>query len=95
MSPKIITAMDPNDSTQARSLAIYSLTMTDEKLATETTVLVDDEDIEEQELDVDVAVVRSLLYGTENLRKQRMEQGDEQGGEPEGDDEMEVDATKD
>ena len=80
-SPKIITALDPNDPTQAKSLAIYSLTMTDEKLATSTTALVSDDEIENAELDVDEKVVRSLLYNTESLRKQPTEREEERGEE--------------
>ncbi|KAL6356465.1 hypothetical protein LRP88_10061 [Fusarium phalaenopsidis] len=77
-SPKIIAALDPSDPTKAKGLAIYSLTMTDEKLATSTTALVSDEDVEAAELDVEEKVVKSLLYNTENLRKQS-EQEEEQG----------------
>ncbi|EEU46443.1 uncharacterized protein NECHADRAFT_79056 [Fusarium vanettenii 77-13-4] len=83
-SPKIIAALDPSDPTKAKSLAIYSLTMTDEKLATSTTALVSDEDVEAAELDVEKKVVKSLLYNTENLRKQseqEEEQGEAQGTE--------------
>ncbi|KAJ4170362.1 tRNA (guanine-N(7)-)-methyltransferase non-catalytic subunit trm82 [Fusarium falciforme] len=83
-SPKIIAALDPSDPTKAKSLAIYSLTMTDEKLATSTTALVSDEDVEAAELDVEEKVVKSLLYNTENLRKQseqEEEQGEAQGTE--------------
>ncbi|KAJ4236016.1 tRNA (guanine-N(7)-)-methyltransferase non-catalytic subunit trm82 [Fusarium solani] len=76
-SPKIIAALDPSDPTKAKSLAIYSLTMTDEKLATSTTALVSDGDVEAAELDVEEKVVKSLLYNTENLRKQS-EQEEEQ-----------------
>ncbi|KAM0299678.1 hypothetical protein HYE67_007459 [Fusarium culmorum] len=80
-SPKIVTALDPSDPTQAKSLAIYSLTMTDEKLATSTTALVSDSDIESAELDVDEKVVRGLLYNTESLRKQPTEREEERGEE--------------
>lgn len=82
--PKIIAALDPSDPTKAKSLAIYSLTMTDEKLATSTTALVSDGDVEAAELDVEEKVVKSLLYNTENLRKQseqEEEQGEAQGSE--------------
>ncbi|KAF5020548.1 hypothetical protein F66182_7412 [Fusarium sp. NRRL 66182] len=79
--PKIIVALDPSDPMKAKSLAIYSLTMTDEKLATSTTVLVNDNDIEAAELDVEEKVVRSLLYNTENLRKQPTERDEERGEE--------------
>ncbi|KAL2694135.1 hypothetical protein Neosp_000705 [[Neocosmospora] mangrovei] len=83
-SPKIIAALDPSDPTKAKSLAIYSLTMTDEKLATSTTALVSDDNVEAAELDVEEKVVKSLLYNTENLRKQseqEEEQGEAQGTE--------------
>ncbi|KAI8720955.1 TRNA (guanine-N(7)-)-methyltransferase non-catalytic subunit TRM82 [Fusarium sp. LHS14.1] len=84
-SPKIIAALDTSDPTKSKSLAIYSLTMTDEKLATSTTALVsDDDDVEAAELDVEEKVVKSLLYNTENLRKQseqEEEQGEAQGTE--------------
>ena len=80
-SPQIITAIDPNDPTQAKSLAIYSLTMTDEKLATSTTALVSDNEIKNAELDIDEKVVRSLLYNTESLRKQPTEREEERGEE--------------
>ncbi|KAJ4323455.1 tRNA (guanine-N(7)-)-methyltransferase non-catalytic subunit trm82 [Fusarium piperis] len=76
-SPKIVAALDPSDPTKAKSLAIYSLTMTDEKLATSTTALVSDDEVEAAELDVEEKVVKSLLYNTENLRKQT-EQEEEQ-----------------
>ncbi|RGP81528.1 hypothetical protein FLONG3_260 [Fusarium longipes] len=81
-SPRIITALDPSDPAQATSLATYSLTMTDEKLATSTTTLVNDSDIEIAELDVDEKVVRGLLYNTESLRKQPTEREEERGEEP-------------
>lgn len=80
-SPKIVTALDPSGPTQAKRLAIYSLTMTDEKLATSTTALVSDSDIESAELDVDEKVVRGLLYNTESLRKQPTEREEERGEE--------------
>ncbi|RSL84541.1 hypothetical protein CEP51_003854 [Fusarium floridanum] len=89
--PKIIAALDPSDPTKAKSLAIYSLTMTDEKLATSTTALVSDEDVEAAELDVEEKVVKSLLYNTENLRKQseqEEEQGEAQGTEVRADAEV-------
>ncbi|KAF4968133.1 hypothetical protein FSARC_4408 [Fusarium sarcochroum] len=79
--PKVIAATDPSDPTKAKSLAIYSLTMTDEKLATSTTALVSDDDIEAAELDVEDKVVRTLLYNTENLRKQATERDEERGEE--------------
>ncbi|KAF4976351.1 hypothetical protein FZEAL_6971 [Fusarium zealandicum] len=77
--PKVIAALDPSDATKARSLAVYSLTMTDQKLATSTAALVNDEDIEATELEVEEKVVRSLLYNTENLRKQATDQDEDQG----------------
>ncbi|KAF4342788.1 tRNA (guanine-N(7)-)-methyltransferase subunit trm82 [Fusarium beomiforme] len=80
-APKIIAALDPNIPTKAKSLAVYSLTMTDEKLATSTIASVNDEDIESTELDVDENIVRSLLYNTEPLRKQSTERDEERGGE--------------
>lgn len=80
-SPRIITALDPSDPTMAKSLAIYSLTMTDEKLATSTTALVSDADVESAELDIDDKVVRGLLYNTESLRKQPTEREEERGEE--------------
>ncbi|KAF5582185.1 tRNA (guanine-N(7)-)-methyltransferase subunit trm82 [Fusarium pseudoanthophilum] len=80
-APKIVAALDPSDPTQARSLAVYSLTMTDEKLATSTIASVDDDDIESTELDVDEKTVRSLLYNTEPLRKQATEREEERGEE--------------
>ncbi|KAF5004740.1 hypothetical protein FDECE_8785 [Fusarium decemcellulare] len=79
--PKVITALDPSSPTNAKSLAIYSLTMTDEKLATSTSALVNDEDIDKAELEVDEKVVRSLLYNIENLRKQSTDRDEEQGEE--------------
>ncbi|KAF5619670.1 tRNA (guanine-N(7)-)-methyltransferase subunit trm82 [Fusarium sp. NRRL 52700] len=78
-APKIVAALDPSDPTQARSLAVYSLTMTDEKLATSTIAAVDDENIENTEFDVDEKIVRSLLYNTEPLRKQATEREEERG----------------
>lgn len=94
-TPRIVCAMDTGSSTEARSLAIYSLTMTDEKLATETTSLVSDQSLEEDELDVDEGLVRSLLYGTGNLRKQRDQEAeqDDEEGQPESQDKMEVEVT--
>ncbi|KAF5658754.1 tRNA-methyltransferase [Fusarium heterosporum] len=79
--PKIVTAIDPSDATNAKSLATYSLTMTDEKLATNTTSLVNDDEIEATELDVEDTVVRGLLYNTESLRKQTTEHDEDQGDE--------------
>ncbi|KAH6964180.1 hypothetical protein DER45DRAFT_555760 [Fusarium avenaceum] len=78
---KIVTAIDPSDPTKAKSLATYSLTMTDEKLATSTMALVNDDEIEAVELDVEDKVVRGLLYNTENLRKQATDHDEEQGEE--------------
>ncbi|KAM0434558.1 hypothetical protein ACHAPT_003654 [Fusarium lateritium] len=80
--PKIVAALDPSGPTKAKSLAVYSLTMTDEKLATSTTALVSDEDVEAAELEVEEKVVKSLLYNTENLRKQAGQ--DEELGEVQG-----------
>ncbi|KAF5698961.1 tRNA-methyltransferase [Fusarium globosum] len=87
-APKIVAALDPSDPTQARSLAVYSLTMTDEKLATNTIALVDDDDIEDAELDVNEKIVRSLLYNTEPLRKQATEREEERGEEQVPEDQM-------
>ncbi|KAG9505617.1 hypothetical protein J7337_002589 [Fusarium musae] len=87
-TPKIVAALDPSDSTQARSLAVYSLTMTDEKLATSTIASVDGDDIESTELDVDEKTVRSLLYNTESLRKQATEREEERGEEQVPEDQM-------
>ncbi|KAF5656818.1 tRNA (guanine-N(7)-)-methyltransferase subunit trm82 [Fusarium circinatum] len=80
-APKIVAALDPSGPTPARGLAVYSLTMTDEKLATSTIASVDDDDIESTELDVDEKIVRSLLYNTEPLRKQATEREEERGEE--------------
>ncbi|KAM5351647.1 hypothetical protein ACJ41O_004370 [Fusarium nematophilum] len=80
-SPKVVTALDPSDPSKAKSLAIYSLTMTDEKLATSTSALVNDDAIDAEELEAEEKVVRSLLYNTENLRKQPTDQDEEQDGE--------------
>lgn len=58
--------------------------MIDEKLATSTTALVSDDDVEAAELEVEEKVVKSLLYNTENLRKQteqEEDQGEGQGAE--------------
>ncbi|KAF5639692.1 tRNA (guanine-N(7)-)-methyltransferase subunit trm82 [Fusarium tjaetaba] len=87
-APKIVAALDPSDPTQARSLAVYSLTMTDEKLATSTIASVDGDDIESTELDVDEKTVRSLLYNTEPLRKQATEREEERGEEQVPEDQM-------
>jgi tRNA (guanine-N(7)-)-methyltransferase subunit TRM82 len=78
---KIVTAIDPSDPTKAKSLTTYSLTMTDEKLATSTMALVNDDEIEAVELDVEDKVVRGLLYNTESLRKQATDHDEEQGEE--------------
>ncbi|KAF4499953.1 tRNA (guanine-N(7)-)-methyltransferase subunit trm82 [Fusarium agapanthi] len=87
-APKIVAALDPSGPTPARSLAVYSLTMTDEKLATSTIASVDDDDIESTELDVDEKIVRSLLYNTEPLRKQATEREEERGEEQVPEDQM-------
>ncbi|KAK7421962.1 tRNA (guanine-N(7)-)-methyltransferase non-catalytic subunit trm82 [Neonectria punicea] len=79
--PKIITAVDAGEQTHVKSLAIYSLIMTDEKLAVGTTTFVTDGDLEAGKSDLPETVVRGLLYNTENLRKQPTDQGEEQGGE--------------
>ncbi|KAF9770198.1 hypothetical protein IL306_012290 [Fusarium sp. DS 682] len=80
-TPKIIAALDPSDSMKTKSLAFYSLTMTDEKLAISTIASVNDDDIESTELDVDENIVRGLLYNIEPLRKQATERDEERGGE--------------
>ncbi|KAF4955534.1 hypothetical protein FGADI_4508 [Fusarium gaditjirri] len=87
-APKIVAALDPSDPTQARSLAVYSLTMTDEKLATGTIASVDDDEVESTELAVDEKIVRNLLYNTESLRKQATEREEEKGEEQVPEDQM-------
>ncbi|KAF7544189.1 hypothetical protein G7Z17_g10143 [Cylindrodendrum hubeiense] len=77
--PSVIAAVDAGEQAQVKSLAIYSLIMTDEKLAVGTTAFVSDGELEAEELDVDGKVVQGLLYNTENLRKQPTEPGEEQG----------------
>ncbi|KAH6998372.1 hypothetical protein BKA56DRAFT_607916 [Ilyonectria sp. MPI-CAGE-AT-0026] len=77
--PSVIVAVDSGEQAQVKSLAIYSLIMTDEKLAVGTTAFVKDEELEAEELDVPEKVVQGLLYNTENLRKQPTEPGEEQG----------------
>ncbi|KAK7431040.1 tRNA (guanine-N(7)-)-methyltransferase non-catalytic subunit trm82 [Neonectria magnoliae] len=79
--PRIITAVDAGEQIHVKSLAIYSLIMTDEKLAVGTTTFVTDGDLEAEESDLSESVVRGLLYNTENLRKQPTDQGEEQSGE--------------
>ncbi|KAF4456232.1 hypothetical protein F53441_1595 [Fusarium austroafricanum] len=79
--PKIIAALDPSDPTKAKSLVAYSLTMADEKLATDTIASLNDGDIESREPDIDEKIVGSLLYNTEPLRKQATERDEERGGE--------------
>ncbi|KAH7170646.1 hypothetical protein EDB81DRAFT_876668 [Dactylonectria macrodidyma] len=77
--PSVIIAIDAGEQAQVKCLAIYSLIMTDEKLAVGTTSFVNDEQLEAEELDVPEKVVQGLLYATENLRKQPVEPGEEQG----------------
>ncbi|KPM44697.1 hypothetical protein AK830_g1831 [Neonectria ditissima] len=79
--PKVIVAVDAGEQTHVKSLAIYSLTMTDEKLAVGTTEFVSDGDLEVEEFDLPETAVRGLLYNTESLRKQPTEQVEEQSGE--------------
>ncbi|KAI5465920.1 hypothetical protein BGZ63DRAFT_348688 [Mariannaea sp. PMI_226] len=80
--PKLVTAVDVGEQTDAKSLVIYSLIMTDEKLAVGEISFVRDAELEAEELDIKEDAVRGLLYNTENLRKQVTEEGgDEQGGE--------------
>ena len=57
--------------------------MNDEKLAVDTTAVVEDSELEADELDVPEAEVRNLLYNTENLRKQSNEQGEDAVGDEE------------
>lgn len=78
--PRVVTAVDPGEQqqSQVRSLAMYSLTMTDEKLAVDTTSFIGDEGIETDELEMAEKEVRALLYTVENLRKQPT---DERGGD--------------
>lgn len=72
-------------------MAIYSLTTTDEKIATDTVKIAEDEKLEAEELDIPEKEVRNLLYNIDNLRKQATE-GEEAGNEEPvgGDKEMEV-----
>ncbi|KAH7162755.1 hypothetical protein B0J13DRAFT_536899 [Dactylonectria estremocensis] len=78
-TPSVVVAIDAGEQAQVKCLAIYSLIMTDEKLAVGKTSFVNDGQLETEELDVPEKVVQGLLYATENLRKQSTEPGEEQG----------------
>lgn len=75
---------------------MYTLTMNDEKLATEKTIVIEDGELEVEELDVPEKELRSLLYNTESLRKQSTEQGEEAGDDEvvEGEKEAEVEVNQ-
>ncbi|KAH6897140.1 hypothetical protein B0T10DRAFT_176834 [Thelonectria olida] len=88
--PQVVTAVDVGEQTQVKSLAIYSLIMTDEKLAVGTTSFVSDGDLETEELDIPEKAVRGLLYTVENLRKQPTAEQDEEQGEEQGAPEQET-----
>lgn len=68
--PTVIAAIDPEESTEAKSLHRFVLTASGGRLAVETESRIQDEPLESDEPDIAPSVVRSLLYGVESLRKQ-------------------------
>ncbi|CAM1506532.1 Fc.00g061730.m01.CDS01 [Cosmosporella sp. VM-42] len=81
LKPTIITAIDSSDPTTIPLVSIFSLTLNDEKLAIDSTNLLNVTTVDAEELDIPEKEIRTLLYTTENLRKQGTEQGEDAGGE--------------
>lgn len=79
-----MAAIDPEE-TPTKSLHVFTLTMSDGRLAVDTDTSVEDEAQEADEVDIPESEIRSLLNTVENLRKY-------QAAEAADDGKMDVDA---
>lgn len=59
--------------------------MNESRLAVDTASRVEEDSVETPDLEVTEAEVRNLLYGMENLRKQKGEEGEGEAEAPEAD----------
>lgn len=77
---RLIVAIDPGETTPTKSLHVFTLTMSDRRLAVDTETSVQDEALETDEPEVTEEDVRGLLSTTEKLRKQPSAESAEDGG---------------
>jgi tRNA (guanine-N(7)-)-methyltransferase subunit TRM82 len=78
--PKILVAQDPGSNSPVNSLSLFSLTMNGGRLAVDTTSQVGEDVAESADLEATEQEVRNLLYGMENLRKQKEAEDNGEGG---------------
>ncbi len=75
--PKIVAAIDPGAGAEAEtqtsssgSLNLFSLTMSDGRLAVDAASQAQEDAVNSPDLEVTAQEIRNLLYGAEHLRKQ-------------------------
>lgn len=80
-TPTIITALHVPEETQAKSLHVFQLALSEGRLSVDTDKTVQDDDVEASEADVLESEIRDLYYTVENLRKTTGSGSDDAGQE--------------
>jgi len=93
--PKIIVAADPGQASEAKSLQIFALAMSEGRLSVAKELPVHDDKLESSAAEASDKEIHNLLYTVENLRKQTGGTDGEAGeDEPEADVEGDIPAKE-
>lgn len=76
--PKLVIAMDPGQTPEAKSLQVFSLAMNEGRLSVDTEMPIHDRGLEANAMEASEKEIQDLLYVVENLRKHTGGGGEEE-----------------